>query len=356
MVYTLNHLGLFPDLTEHAVGGIQFSGRLAWEAIRQRSAQQSQQARLFCFGRQPASRQPDPEIAFHVTSKMQAIRTAVSRRWQADNVLIWHIALLRLLPFFRIPATNVRLFLHGIEIWRRHDPLTRLLLPRVNCFLSNSQYTWQRFLKYYPQLAGKAHQTVHLGVARPGKQILVPEKPPAALILSRLARSEDYKGHRELIDAWPLLLQRIPDARLWIAGDGDLRPDLERQVAARGLAQHIHFFGRVTEEQKQDLLARCHCFVMPSRGEGFGLVYLEAMRLGRPCLVSDCDAGREVINPPEGGLAVDPDNQNTLVAALLRLLKSGSEWEHWSIQTQQRYERQFTAQHFQCRLLEAFDL
>ncbi len=356
MVYTLNHLGVFPELADHAVGGIQLSGRRAWDAIKQRSVQQSQKAWLFCFGRQLSRQLPDPDTVFYATSRAQAIRTAVSRRWQADNVLIWHIALLRLLPFFRIPATNVRLFLHGIEIWRCHDPLTRLLLPRVNCFLSNSQYTWQRFLKYYPQLAGKAHQTVHLGVARPCNQISVPEKLPAALILSRLARSEDYKGHRELIDAWPLLLRHIPDARLWIAGDGDLRPDLEQLVSERSLEEHIQFFGRVSEEQKQDLLARCRCFAMPSRGEGFGLVYLEAMRLGRPCLVSDCDAGREVINPPEVGLAVDPDNQNSLVAALLRLLKSGSEWEHWSIQAQQRYERQFTAQHFQRRLLEAFDL
>jgi glycosyltransferase involved in cell wall biosynthesis len=61
----------------------------------------------------------------------------------------------------------------------------------------------------------------------------------------------------------------------------------------------------VTEEEKQDLLRRCRCFAMPSRNEGFGLVYLEAMRLGRPCLVSDCDAGREIVCQNSGILKLD---------------------------------------------------
>jgi phosphatidylinositol alpha-1,6-mannosyltransferase len=245
----------------------------------------------------------------------------------------------------------------GIEAWRRHDPLTRLLLPRVNTFLSISDHTWSRFLEYYPHLASKDHRTVYLGLDVPADTLpREPVEPPAVFIISRLARGENYKGHRELIDAWPLLLQRIPNAQLWIAGDGDLRPELERMVAERGLEQHIQFFGRVSEEQKQDLLVRCRCFAMPSRGEGFGLVYLEAMRLGRPCLVSDCDAGREVVNPPEAGLAVDPGDRQALAVALDRLLTPGAEWDRWSLQARQRYEQRFTAQHFQERLIKALEL
>jgi len=78
---------------------------------------------------------------------------------------------------------------------------------------------------------------------------------------------------------------------------------------------------------------------MPSRGEGFGLVYLEAMRLGRPCLVSTMDAGREVVNPPEAGLAANPDNQEELVSAVCRLLADRAEWRQWSAQARRRYER-----------------
>jgi glycosyltransferase involved in cell wall biosynthesis len=92
---------------------------------------------------------------------------------------------------------------------------------------------------------------------------------------------------------------------------------------------------------------------MPSRGEGFGLVYLEAMRQGRPCLVGDSDGGREVVNPPEAGLAVDPGDPLQLAAAVTRLLTPGPEWDRWSLQARRRYEDGFTAQHFRQRLNEA---
>jgi glycosyltransferase involved in cell wall biosynthesis len=92
---------------------------------------------------------------------------------------------------------------------------------------------------------------------------------------------------------------------------------------------------------------------MPSRGEGFGLVYLEAMRLGRPCLVSNCDAGREVVNPPEAGLAVDPADASSLADGVCRLLADGPEWHRLSQAARRRYEREFTAEHFQRRLIAA---
>ena len=355
---TLSHdaiLGLFPWIGSESLGGAQLSGRLAWDGVQGGINQQHGRSDLFCYapGVEPryVASLPQAHVA---SSQVQAVRLALGKTWQPDVVLIWHLNLLRLLPFFRVGNAKVTVMLLGIEAWRRHDPLTRFLLPRVNTFLSISDHTWRHFLTYYPSLAGKPQQTVYLGVDAPAHTPAAePSDPPALLIVSRLARGEDYKGHRELITAWPLVLQHIPHAELWIAGDGDLRPDLEQLVATRGLTQHIRFFGRISEEQKQDLLMRCRCFAMPSRGEGFGLVYLEAMRLGRPCLVSDCDAGREVVNPPEAGLAVNPDDAQALASALLRLLTPGNEWSQWSVQTRRRYESQFTARHFQERLVDA---
>lgn len=98
---------------------------------------------------------------------------------------------------------------------------------------------------------------------------------------------------------------------------------------------------------------RCRCLALPSRGEGFGLVYLEAMRMGRPCLVSTLDAGREVVNPPEAGLAADPDDLRELTDAACELLNAGPQWERWSDQARRRYEATFTAEDFQNRLLAA---
>src|SRR5205814_3547177 len=94
-------------------------------------------------------------------------------------------------------------------------------------------------------------------------------------------------------------------------------------------------------------------FALPSRGEGFGLVYLEAMRKGRPCIVSDADAGHEVVNPPEAGLAIDLDRPDDVVAAACRVLSDGPQWDAWSARARARYEGHFTAAHFKHRLLAA---
>jgi len=92
---------------------------------------------------------------------------------------------------------------------------------------------------------------------------------------------------------------------------------------------------------------------MPSAREGFGAVSLEAMHMGRPCLVGTLDAGREVVNPPEAGLAVDPAEPAGIASALSRLLKPSPEWEEFSRRARCRYESRFTAGAFSGRLVAA---
>jgi glycosyltransferase involved in cell wall biosynthesis len=115
----------------------------------------------------------------------------------------------------------------------------------------------------------------------------------------------------------------------------------------------VRFWGWVSEARKEALLSQCRCFALPSRGEGFGLVYLEAMRLGRPCLVSAQDAGAEVVRPPLAGLAADVRRPDELAQAVCRLLRPGEEWESWSAAAREVYERRYTARHFQERLWAA---
>ena len=339
-------LGLFPQFGNGHIGGIQESARVAWQAIGDRCA-----AQLICYSKDTVNGdQPD--------SRMRKVIEAFNRNDNHDVILVWQMGLLKLLPFLR-PQNGTRtvLFLHGIEAWKPHDWLTRRLLGRVDLFLTNSEYTWKRFCELNTSIAIRPHETVPLGLSTPiVNGTPQPSEEPTALIISRLSKDEDYKGHRELIDAWPLVLKQKSEARLLIAGDGDLRAELEHLVHSRELDGSIRFLGKVSEQTKAGLLKTCRCLVMPSQGEGFGLVYLEAMRMGRPCLVSTLDAGREVVNPPEAGLAAHPNNKAALTDALVRLLSDSSEWRDWSLQARQRFEQNYTAAHFQKRLLKALSL
>lgn len=346
-------LGLFPSF--ETFGGVQASGRVAWRGI----AKSTEPA----FGdRYLVSYEPDgvrtaPAAGARtvvVSSRIGAAAAALRRRWPVSLVLVWHVALLKYLPLLRLSGAQTVLFLHGIEAWRRPTPAARILLPRVDLFLTNSDHTWDRFVTHVPACRHMPHRTVYLGIGEPvGHDVPDPSRTPIALMVARLARAEDYKGHREVIAAWQRVAQRVPGAELWIVGDGDLRGDLEATARRLDLGTLVRFMGTLPESAKEDALVRSRCLLMPSRAEGFGLVYLEAMRLGRPCLVSTVDAGREVVDPPDAGLAVYPGESQQLVDAICRLLAPGAEWHAWSRRARHRYEQHFTATQFEGRLVAA---
>jgi phosphatidylinositol alpha-1,6-mannosyltransferase len=331
-------VGLFPSLSSGCIGGVQNSGREAWEGIVDQIGKESIDAVYYESG----------------TSKARAVFRVISRCRRPQLVLVWHLRLLRLLPFIDHSRARVVLFLHGIEAWRKHDPLTHLLLKRVDLLLTNSDHTWERFLRSNPAFQNAAHRTVHLGAGSLLGDVPPPPcHPPVVLMVGRLNAGENYKGHRQMLEAWPLVLERIPEAQLWIVGDGDLRTTLEDLAREHLPARAVRFYGQVSDAAKEPLLEQCRCMALPSRGEGFGLVYLEAMRMGRPCLVSDVDAGREVVNPPEAGLAVDPGDARGIADAMYRLLTAGAEWDEWSERARSRYEAHFTREHFHQRLVTA---
>jgi phosphatidyl-myo-inositol dimannoside synthase len=330
-------------------GGVQLSSQIAWSGIAASSA--AGKATLLCYGSHQTCKRISGDRQIQCSTSRLGFCWNAIKLHRADVILVWHVHMLRLLPLLRSSRSKVILFLHGIECWRPLDSFTKYLLENVDLFVSNSDFTWRRFVDYHPRWRDSAHYSVPLGVGEPTAPGPAPGNTPAALIVGRMLRREDYKGHRELITAWPLVLERIPTAELWICGGGDLRLDLEALAESLSVKPQIRFFGEITDQEKQDLLQKSRCLAMPSRGEGFGLVYLEAMRWGRPCLVSADDAGREVVNPPEAGLSVDSSDIAQLANRLCRLLAPGPEWDSWSADARRRYQHFYTAELFQKRLV-----
>jgi len=268
------------------------------------------------------------------------------------GTFILHAGLAKLF-WLRRPHDPIFVFLHGIEVWRPFPWYHTRILQGTTKFITNTQFTWDQFKRWHPKLASIPHEVTHLGLNEP----IAFEEPdptvPAAMIISRLDRGEDYKGHREIIAVWDKVREAIPGAELWVAGDGNLKEDLEKIVPP---GSGIVFLGHIDANEKERRLKRCRCLAMPSRGEGFGLVYIEAMRLGRPCLVSDEDAGREVVNPPESGLEVNQKDLPALTKALIFLLGNSRERSEMAFRAKKRYDENFTLTHYQKRLLKAVTL
>src|SRR2546427_5837520 len=112
----------------------------------------------------------------------------------------------------------------------------------------------------------------------------------------------------------------MPDLMYLILGDGDDRIRLQEKARTRGLDRHVNFGGFIPEEQKADHLRLADAFVMAGRGEGFGIVFLEAMACGVPVVGSTLDGSREALRDGRLGLLVDPDDRTALADAIATAL------------------------------------
>jgi glycosyltransferase involved in cell wall biosynthesis len=248
-----------------------------------------------------------------------------------DLIVCGHIHLIPLaVVASKVLHAQVVLVIHGIEAWK---PSTRTLVNRmlscVTAVIAVSEHTRGRFLAW----SGLPRETVRL-VPNAIREQLFGAGPKDAnlarrfgltgravlLTLGRLAANERTKGFDEVMETLPRLARRIPEIVYVIAGEGDDKPRLQRKARALGIADRVVFTGMVREEEKADLYRLADVYVMPSRGEGFGIVLLEAMACGVPVVASKIDGSREAVRNGELGLLVDPDDPAEIEAAVLESL------------------------------------
>jgi phosphatidyl-myo-inositol dimannoside synthase len=246
---------------------------------------------------------------------------------QTDAETIVVCAHLHLAPVARflapraVPPTYI---LCGIEAWVPVRPTERWALGSGR-LVAISEHTARRFKAANPAFACAHVDVCHPGLppASSGGGAATLAGPPAALIVGRMARGERYKGHELLIDLWPRVQRAHPSAQLWMVGDGDDRQRLEALARDRGLGDAVIFAGAVSERELDDLYRRCRFFVLPSRDEGFGLVFLEAMRAGKAC-VGSRGAAEEIIDHGTTGLIVDAHRPDDVCAAMIRLFSDAA--------------------------------
>ncbi len=139
-------------------------------------------------------------------------------------------------------------------------------------------------------------------------------RAPVALAIGSLTRQ---KAHEILIEALARAREKIPDARLWIAGEGAERAELEDLARERGVAPAVRFLGR--RGDVGDLLEAADLFVLPSRREGLSVTLLEALRSGRPAVVTRVGGSGDAVAHGVSGWVVPPEDAARLAEALVRL-------------------------------------
>jgi glycosyltransferase involved in cell wall biosynthesis len=152
------------------------------------------------------------------------------------------------------------------------------------------------------------------------------------------------------LTALPEVLKQVPDVFLVIVGPGDDRPRLEAMAQELKVTDRVRFAGRVSDEELQSYLAACDLFVLPSTGEGFGIVYLEAMFHGKACIGARAGGVPEVIEHEVTGLLVDPERLDRLAEVISRLLTGDANRFAMGAAGKLRLEREFSTQRFRDRL------
>ena len=160
-----------------------------------------------------------------------------------------------------------------------------------------------------------AFEIVHYGIV-PGPP---PTDPPAEPRLAVVGRLIPIKAHDVLLAALTRVREELPEATLEIAGEGPLDAELRATVTRLGLRDAVSFLGRVAPAAP--VFERSAVVVVPSRGEGFGMVALEAMERGRAVVASDVGGLPEIVEDGVTGIVVPPDEPEALAAALLELLR-----------------------------------
>ena len=248
-------------------------------------------------------------------------------------------------------GARLSVFLHGIEAWKPLGAALRFALGHAGLIIANSDHTGRRFSEANSDLSALPIHVCPLGVGKPnGGGTAEPEPDgepgPFALIVGRMAIDERYKGHDLLLDIWPRVLAEIPEARLVVVGDGDDRARLEARATALG--DRVRFTARVSTGRLAALYRQCAFFVMPSREEGFGLVFLEAMRAGKAC-IGGAGAAAEVIEDRVTGLVVNPESPDEVRAAVVRLFREPETRAGMGRAGALRVARDFTEAHFRRR-------
>jgi glycosyltransferase involved in cell wall biosynthesis len=182
------------------------------------------------------------------------------------------------------------------------------------------------------------------------------QRPLEVLYVGRL---EARKGIATVLAAIPRIVGEFRRVRFTIAGDDTIssptgrtfRDEFAASWAGRQFGHLVTFTGVVSGDELDQLYRRCDVFVAPSLFESFGLVLLEAMRLGKPVVASDTSGMREVVGDDHAGVLVPPDNPQILADAVVALLRDPGYRATVGLAGRQRFERRFT----QDRMVEAVE-
>jgi phosphatidylinositol alpha-1,6-mannosyltransferase len=332
-------VGLFPELL--GIGGIQEASRLTAAALVEIASRYGFATKFLSLN-DPPGFQAFPshigEISFRGfgRAKVQFAFAALElARKPTRIVLAGH-------PYLAAAAVQMRLFnrklrtvlvSHGVEVWQRLPWLRSHAFMRADLHMAPSSYTVQKIGEVQGvarvktrRVAWPLSPVIAQMAERPQKLGLPAGFPKGLVILSvaRLMANERYKGVDLLMQAVAQLAPGHPSLELVVVGRGDDLPRHVQLAAKLAIVDRVRFFDNISPAETAACYSCCDIFALPSTGEGFGFVFLEAMAFRKPVIGAAAGGVTDIIEDRENGWLVPPGDLDSLVEAIDRLLGNES--------------------------------
>jgi len=349
-------IGLFPELD--APGGIQRAGRHLALVMSEYAASHKMEYRFLSLNESQdlhRIRVADKEFVFTGADRGKArfvanALRAVKRRPRL--VLAAHPNLAPIVRAMRLLSPRMKSIVcaHGVEVWEPLATRRRNALRKASLVLSPSRATADHLtsvqgvaaerIRVLPWALDPDFAVKNSGAASNQLPANFPQGG-TILCVGRWLATERYKGMDTLILAMPRLLLRWPDVQLAIVGSGDDRAWLENIARDSGVQRHVHFFSGLSYEQISACYQAAEIFALPSSGEGFGFVYLEAMAHGKPVIGGAHGGAPEVIVDGVTGYLVQHGDPVQLAASIDALLANPAQARQMGEAGRQRVEKEY---------------
>ncbi len=259
---------------------------------------------------------------------------------KADIVILSHINLSLLgITIKKInPKCKIWLIAHGIEVWRPVSFIKKALLKRYcDKIICVSEFTKQQMINWHQSDPDKC--TVLNNVVDPFINLPETFEKPAYLLnrygldtsnqviftLTRLASSEQYKGYEQVIKSLNRLKVEFPNIKYILSGQYDAIEGnrIRALINKYDVVDNVILTGFLNENELTDHFLLSDLFVLPSKKEGFGIVFIEALACGLPVVCGNADGSIDAIRNGELGTAINVDDLDELEAAIAQNLKKG---------------------------------
>jgi len=249
----------------------------------------------------------------------------LARAGAARKMVIGHVGLLpvgMILRWLKL-TDDYAVVLHGIEAWERLPWLNRMAARRASRLVATTSYTAREFC-FLNGVDLERCIVIPLATDRNPRLVRrsAPETELKLLMVGRLSRADHYKGVDTVLEAVRLGRDEGLTFGLEIVGAGNDTERLENLARSLEIRDAVRFRGALPDQEVQRAYDEAHVFVMPSKKEGFGIVFVEAMASGLPCIGANHGGTPEVIEHLETGFLIEYGDAAQMVIYLRSLLES----------------------------------